>query len=488
MLTGEHGVGVEKRDLMPAMFTEIDLDQQQRAQMRLRRRGPAQSRQGVPDAAPLRRARPHACARRQAAVSRSAAVLMPTMADDAAERRATPRMSRTPCAGRSASGKALEIVGQRHQARASAGRRRPIATLDLSGARPASRSTSRRSWCCRRAPARRSPRSRRWSPSNGQLLAFEPMDYGPLLGRRRRPRHHRRRRSRPISPARAGSRPAPRATISWLHGGHRPRRDLQGRRPGGEERHRLRSLQAAGRLLGHARGDDRGDHQGAAAPETEATAGRARARRRARRAGDGRGDGLACEVSGAAHLPAASAARFRRPARRPGASTALRLEGVAPSVAHRKAALRGAADAVRRRSRCWTTTASRALWRAVRDVDAVRGQPARAIGRCGAFRPRRRRAARSAGLIAPRRRRCFYDWAGGLIWVAMPRRRRCRRRRRSARAVARGRRPCHADPRAGRGARRGRRVRAAGRRRLRALTQRVKESFDPKGVLNPGRM
>ena len=30
VLTGEHGVGVEKRDLMPAMFSEIDLDQQQR--------------------------------------------------------------------------------------------------------------------------------------------------------------------------------------------------------------------------------------------------------------------------------------------------------------------------------------------------------------------------------------------------------------------------------------------------------------------------
>jgi glycolate oxidase len=30
VLTGEHGVGVEKRDLMPAMFSEIDLQQQQR--------------------------------------------------------------------------------------------------------------------------------------------------------------------------------------------------------------------------------------------------------------------------------------------------------------------------------------------------------------------------------------------------------------------------------------------------------------------------
>jgi glycolate oxidase len=30
VLTGEHGVGVEKRDLMPVMFDKVDLDQQQR--------------------------------------------------------------------------------------------------------------------------------------------------------------------------------------------------------------------------------------------------------------------------------------------------------------------------------------------------------------------------------------------------------------------------------------------------------------------------
>src|SRR5580658_3757766 len=30
VLTGEHGVGVEKRDLMPVMFSEIDLEHQQR--------------------------------------------------------------------------------------------------------------------------------------------------------------------------------------------------------------------------------------------------------------------------------------------------------------------------------------------------------------------------------------------------------------------------------------------------------------------------
>jgi glycolate oxidase len=30
VLTGEHGVGVEKRDLMDTMFNEVDLNQQQR--------------------------------------------------------------------------------------------------------------------------------------------------------------------------------------------------------------------------------------------------------------------------------------------------------------------------------------------------------------------------------------------------------------------------------------------------------------------------
>jgi glycolate oxidase len=35
VLTGEHGVGVEKRDLMPAMFSTLDLDQQQRVKCAL---------------------------------------------------------------------------------------------------------------------------------------------------------------------------------------------------------------------------------------------------------------------------------------------------------------------------------------------------------------------------------------------------------------------------------------------------------------------
>ncbi len=72
-----------------------------------------------------------------------------------------------------------------------------------------------------------------------QELAFEPMDYGPLLGNGTRRRHHRRRAGgEPVRPAahqgRRGARSFPR-----LHGGVRPRRDLQVRRPRGQERHRL---------------------------------------------------------------------------------------------------------------------------------------------------------------------------------------------------------------------------------------------------------
>ena len=39
VLTGEHGVGIEKRDLMPHMFSEVDLQQQQRLKCAFDARG-----------------------------------------------------------------------------------------------------------------------------------------------------------------------------------------------------------------------------------------------------------------------------------------------------------------------------------------------------------------------------------------------------------------------------------------------------------------
>jgi glycolate oxidase len=62
-LTGEHGVGVEKRDLMPEMFNEVDLDQQMRVKCAFDPNHLLNPGKVFPHAAPLRRARPHACFR-----------------------------------------------------------------------------------------------------------------------------------------------------------------------------------------------------------------------------------------------------------------------------------------------------------------------------------------------------------------------------------------------------------------------------------------
>ena len=72
---------------------------------------------------------------------------------------------------------------------------------------------------------------------------------------------------------------------------------------------------------------------------------------------------------------------------------------------------------------------SQALWRAVRDVHAVRGSRDGADRRSGASRPRRRAAPSWRALVATRAEaQMLYDWAGGLIWLALDRRRRRRRR------------------------------------------------------------
>ena len=74
VLTGEHGVGVEKRDLMGEMFTEDDLKQQQRLKCAFDPEAcsiPA----GLSHAAPLRGTRANARASRRAALPRYSTVL-----------------------------------------------------------------------------------------------------------------------------------------------------------------------------------------------------------------------------------------------------------------------------------------------------------------------------------------------------------------------------------------------------------------------------
>src|SRR5271169_6586882 len=146
--------------------------------MRFRREGAAQSRQGIPDAASLRRARPHARSRRPGCVPRSAAVLTHrTMTEHLKPRDAADVEQAVNWA--LAGGKALEVVG-RGSKRAIGRAAQWDATLDVSGL----------SGVTLYEPAELVLSARAGTPlaeiealvaANGQMLAFEPMDYGPLL-------------------------------------------------------------------------------------------------------------------------------------------------------------------------------------------------------------------------------------------------------------------------------------------------------------------
>ena len=109
VLTGEHGVGVEKRDLMDTMFTEIDLNQQQRLKCAFDSDGLLNPGKVFPQlcrCAELGRMHVRAGALR---VSRSAAFLTGAGRVDSCNRRTPGRPPRS-WPGRRAEGHALEIV------------------------------------------------------------------------------------------------------------------------------------------------------------------------------------------------------------------------------------------------------------------------------------------------------------------------------------------------------------------------------------------
>jgi glycolate oxidase FAD binding subunit len=196
--------------------------------------------------------------------------------------------------------------------------------------------------------------------------------------------------------------------------------------------------------------------------------------------------GSFADVSAAAHLPAAAAARIAEIATVKTAVTAFRLEGVAPSVVERKSVLE------KLLARFGTLgslgeAASRALWRAVRDV-----APFVAAGPAGARDLWRISTAPTQGpgiggaLAAKAGAELFYDWAGGLIWAAVPAADDAHAPLvRAAIAAAGGHATLIRAPAA---------VRAAvevftpEEPALAALTARVRAGFDPQGVLNAGRM
>jgi glycolate oxidase FAD binding subunit len=176
------------------------------------------------------------------------------------------------------------------------------------------------------------------------------------------------------------------------------------------------------------------------------------------------------DVSGAAHV---------------GSKTALRLEGVAPSVDARLKGLRELLAPSGAKMEELGTLEGRAFWREVRDVAPLKAASDAIVWKIscppteGSSIVSRIRALRPAA-------EAFYDWSGGLIWLALP-----------ASADA-----DHAIVRGAFGAAGGHAtlIRAPESVRasvpvfhpqpapLAALASRVKESFDPKRLFNPGRM
>jgi len=192
--------------------------------------------------------------------------------------------------------------------------------------------------------------------------------------------------------------------------------------------------------------------------------------------------GSSCDVSGAAHMPDHVASYFDG-LPRPVAATALRLEGFGPSVKHRKemlAALMKPFGPVT----LLDEKDSRALWQSVRQVkpfamNAARERPLWRISTAPS------KGFEIAAMITPAAQ-MFYDWAGGLLWVAMPFANEADAGSIRAAVKSAG---GHATLiRAPASVRASVDVFEPQDAALRALNKRVKESFDPKGVLNPGRM
>jgi glycolate oxidase FAD binding subunit len=199
------------------------------------------------------------------------------------------------------------------------------------------------------------------------------------------------------------------------------------------------------------------------------------------------------DVSGAAHVPSST---FRAAGGGPGglgdlgspqqAVTLLRLEGITASAAHRAAALAevlapfGTAEIVE-------DAVSAAIWVSVRDV-----QPFAANGMLGAWPvwrivcPPASGGALGEQLARDTGGEVIYDWGGGLIWAALPPKSDAQAALVRARVNAVG---GHATLlRASEQVRRDVDVFHPQEGGLAALGERVRHSFDPKNILNRGRL
>ncbi len=195
------------------------------------------------------------------------------------------------------------------------------------------------------------------------------------------------------------------------------------------------------------------------------------------------------EVSGLAHLPGMVAARsaVSYVAAAGDAVTAVRLEGPAPSVTHRTEALR----------RQWGAMAaveelhghnSAILWREIANVAPLLPDPEAIIWKVSVTPSLGAQVAAAALAMGGEG---YYDWAGGLLWLALPLQGGGQRNGgaglvRNALDDQEG---GHATLMRGPGALRERiDVFQPCAPPLAALSARIKDAFDPRRILNPGRM
>ena len=195
--------------------------------------------------------------------------------------------------------------------------------------------------------------------------------------------------------------------------------------------------------------------------------------------------GSSHELSAAAHLPAAVAERsgVGLVADSVGGVTALRVEGPGPSVEHRARELRSMLGSYGETEELHTAN-SAALWREVRDVEYFVEPADRHVWRLSVPPAAGSRVAFK--VLEGHPGEVYYDWGGGLIWLALePLEDLGEEVVRAAADEAGG----HATL-----------IRAEPADRARiavfpqqpqaefAVTRSIKRNFDPGGVLNPGRM
>ncbi|PRD41826.1 glycolate oxidase subunit GlcE [Phyllobacterium phragmitis] len=192
--------------------------------------------------------------------------------------------------------------------------------------------------------------------------------------------------------------------------------------------------------------------------------------------------GSSGEVSAAAHLPVTVTGKVIDGALAGVASTLLRLEGFAPSVKDRAAKLKALLHPAGEIEEI-AEAQSRRLWREIRDCLPFADGTQRCIWRVSMAPMEAHKMAANlrlgAGVDA------FYDWQGGLAWLRMEADPEPQALRRLIAHFGGG----HATL-----------VRAPAAMRavidvfepqppaLAALSRRLKQQFDPKGILNPGRM